>query len=261
MPHFTRVAIADNCISRIVLGDLITVWVGRDTAAKKFYINPDLATQHSEFFKAVLESGSEEAEQQTVRLSNLDDDVAAAFESFQSFLYAGKVVSGIHYDEKNADYDKEWDHLADSWLLGNSLLSTSFKDAVVDAIVHKLTLAQSVPLAMYSGLYRSSSDSAPIRKLMVDIAVHKWDEEDLATVLIDGAGAVQAEFLRDVAVALFKAKNLPAAQQARSPFSAKSGCLYHEHGPEKPCYKTMFGKSSDMSPCGLKGLGKTSSLG
>jgi hypothetical protein len=67
---------------RSVLGDLITVWVGRDTAAKKFYINPDLATQHSGFFKAVLENGSEEAGHQTIRLSNLDDDVAATFEGF-----------------------------------------------------------------------------------------------------------------------------------------------------------------------------------
>jgi hypothetical protein len=96
---------------------------------------------------------------------------------------------------------------------------------------------------------------------MVDIAVHKWDEEDLETVLIDEAGAVQAEFLRDVAVALFKVKDLTAAQQAGSPFSARCGCLYHEHGAKKPCYKTMFIKSSDTSPCGLKGLGKTSSLG
>lgn len=96
---------------------------------------------------------------------------------------------------------------------------------------------------------------------MVDIAVHEWEEEAIATVDTDNDPAVQAEFLRDVAVALFKVKDLSAAQQARNPVSVNNGCYYHEHGAEKPCYKTMFERSSDMSPCGLKGLGKTSSLG
>lgn len=257
MPHLSHVAIADNRISRSVLGDLITVWVGRDTAAKKFYINPDLAIQHSGFFKAILENGSEEAGNQTIRLSNLNDDVAATFEGFQSFLYSGKVVLGGRFDE-SADYDEEWDLLTDYWLLGNSLLSTSFKDAVVDAMVHKLSLAQTVPLDVYIDMYQHSSDSAPIRKLMVDIAVHEWEEEAIATVDTDNEPTLQAEFLRDVAVALFK---VSGAQQAENPISVHSGCYYHEHGAEKPCYKTMFEKSSDMPLCGLKGLGKTSGFG
>jgi hypothetical protein len=254
-PHLSRVAIADNWISRSVLGDFITVWVGRGTAAKKFYINSDLAIQHSGFFKAVLETDSKKAEQQTIRLSDLDDNVAATFESFQSFLYAGKVVSS--QTNMKPDEDEEWDRLANSWILGNSLLSGSFKDAVVDAMVHKLVLAESVPLDIYTNMYQNSSESSPIRKLMVDIAVHEREEEDMVTVCTDNEPAVQAEFLRDVAVALFRFEHL----LKESPVSAKSGCYYHEHGSEKPCYKTMFEKSSDMPLCGLKGLGKTSGLG
>jgi len=164
--------------------------------------------------------------------------VAAAFESFQSFLYAGKIV--LSETVVRPEEDKEWDNLADSWILGNSLLSGSFKDAVVDAIVHKLLLEQSVPLDIHRVLYQNSSDSSPIRKLMVDIALHSWDEEDIADVLVDEEPVLQATFLRDVAVALFMVKHLSEAQQAKSPISAKSGCFYHEHGADKPCYKTMF---------------------
>ena len=40
---------------------------------------------------------------------------------------------------------KTWDHFVDSWILGNSLLSGSFKDAVADAVVHKFSLAESSP--------------------------------------------------------------------------------------------------------------------
>lgn len=256
-PHLSHVAIADSWISRSVLGDLITVWVGRDTAAKKFYINPDLAIQHSEFFAAALQTDSEEAEPRTVRLPDLSDDVAATFENFQFFLYAGKVVS--RQPDVRPDEDEEWDRLAKSWILGNSLLSGSFKDAVVDAMVRKLL--QSAPLDIYMDLYQNSSDSSPIRKLMVDIAVHEWEEEDIAAVDTDSEPAVQAKFLRDVAVALFKCEHLSGAQQAESPISARSGCYYHEHDAAKACYKTMFEKSSDMLLGCLKGLGTTASVG
>lgn len=219
--------------------DLITVWVGRDAAATKFYINADLAMQHSELFSATLTKGSKAVEEQTVRLPDLSENEAAVFESFQSFLSTGKVVSGQY--EGNHEEDEEWDRLADSWLLGNSLLSGSFKDAVVDALVYKSTLEQSIPGDIYTDLYENSSDSSPIRKLMVDIAVHAWDEEeDFEKVDTDHNSAVHARFLRDVAVALFRVKHLSEAQQPKNPLILESGCLYHEHGADKPCYNTMF---------------------
>jgi hypothetical protein len=231
---------------RSLLGDIITVWAGRDTAAKKFYINTDLAVQHSEFFKAVLENGSKESEEHTVRLPDLSEYVAAAFEGFQSFLSIGKFVWDQEEAVEDSEYDDEheqdvWDLFVDSWILGNALQSGSFKDAVADAVVRKLSLAQSIPMDVYVDIYQNSSESSPIRKLMVDIVVHKWLAEEIAEVRIDNDPVVQAEFLRDVAVALFKVKHLSQTQQAGTPFSGGSSCRYHEHGAEKPCYKTMFG--------------------
>ncbi|GAB7329947.1 hypothetical protein MBLNU13_g01649t1 [Cladosporium sp. NU13] len=131
--------------------NIIVVWVGRDTAATKFYVNADLAIQHSEFFSATLKDGSKEAEERTVRLPGLSEGVAAAFEDFHSFLSTGKVISGE--TDVNAEYDgekgnEEWNRLIDSWILGNVLLSGSFKDAVVDAMVHKV-LWNSVPFDIH----------------------------------------------------------------------------------------------------------------
>lgn len=224
--------------------NIIVVWVGRDTAATKFYVDADLAIQHSEFFSAALKDGSKEAEERTVRLPDLDEGMAAAFEDFHSFLSSGKVTSGETDESAKYDAEKgseEWDRLVDSWILGNVLVSGSFKDAVVDAMVHK-TLTNSVPIDIHMDLYQNSSDSAPIRKLVVDIAVHIWYEEDIATLDPDDEPKLQAKFLRDVAVAFHKVKQLSKAEQAKDPIeSSEGGCHYHEHGADKPCYKTMFG--------------------
>jgi len=169
--------------------------------------------------------------------------VAAAFEDFHSFLSAGKVISGDTDESAGYDAEKgseEWDRLVDSWILGNILVSGSFKDAVVDAMVHK-TLTNSVPIDIHVDLYQNSSDISPIRKLMVDIAVHLWYEEEIADLDTEEEPEVHAKFLRDMAVAFHKVKQLSKAEQAKNPIeSSEGGCRYHEHGADKPCYKTMF---------------------
>lgn len=169
--------------------------------------------------------------------------MAAAFEDFHSFLSSGKVSSGE--EDENAEFDgqkanEEWNRLIDSWILGNVLLSGSFKDAVVDAMVHTV-LTSNTPFDIHVDLYQNSSNSSPIRKLVVDITVHKWYEEDIADVDTEVEPKVQAEFMRDVAVAFHKTKQLSKAEQPKNPIeSSEGGCRYHEHGADKPCYKTMF---------------------
>lgn len=169
--------------------------------------------------------------------------MAAAFEDFHSFLSAGKVTSGE--EDKNAEFDGEkanedWNRLIDSWILGNILLSGSFKDAVTDAMVHTV-LNDNIPFDIHGDLYKNSSESSPIRKLAVDITVHKWYAEEIADLDTKEEPEVHANFLRDVAVAFHKVKQLSKAEQEVNPIeSSEGGCHYHEHGADKPCYKTMF---------------------
>ena len=153
------------------------------------------------------------------------------------------VISGE--EDEDAEFDGEkatqgWHRLIDSWILGNVLLSGSFRDAVADAMVHTV-LTSNTPFDIHIDLYQNSSDSSPIRKLAVDITVHKWYEEDIADIDTEVKPKVQAEFLRDVAVAFHKVKQLSKAEQAKNPIElSEGGCHYHERGADKPCYKTMF---------------------
>jgi hypothetical protein len=182
--------------------------VGPEATAIKFFIHADLASQHSEFFAAALKKGWKEAEERVIRLPDLPNDSAEMFQDFHSFLYTGRIYSGNESETNKPGYDKEWRRPELSWILGEVLLSAAFKDAVVDAIIHKVVVTQSYPTNMYRKIYSHSFDSSPIRKLMVDIVVHGCNEKYLENVDTNADPAIKAEFLKDVAIALFKVKAL-----------------------------------------------------
>ena len=163
------------------------------------------------------------------------------FEDFHSFLYTGRIYSGDESETKSPGYDKEWWRLEHSWILGEVLLSGAFKDAVIDAIIHKIAVTKNWPITMYSAIYPHASDTSPIKKLMVDIVVHRWSKKDVSALKTQHNPALKAKFLQDVVVALFEVRASSKAEHTKSPITLNSGCTYHEHEADKPCYKTMFG--------------------
>jgi hypothetical protein len=176
-----------------------------------------------------------------VRLPDLPADSATAFEDFHSFLYTGKVYTVIEDEENAADMDKEWPRLANAWILGEVLLSTSFKDAALDALVHKLASGNVHSTDTFFAAYRYGSESSAIRRLVLDIAVYWWSESNqlLVDTCIFGDPEILAPFFRSLCMALLKERRQPAsANKTRNPTKQET-CFYHEHG-DKPCYKTMF---------------------
>ena len=217
-------------------GDIITVLVGLEATATRFFVHADLITQHSDFFQACLKKGWKEAEERIVRLPDLPHNSDAAFEDFHSFLYTGKVYTA---EEDLSDRD-EWHHLLNAWVLGEVLLSASFKDAVLDAVLHKMSAHS--PTEMFVSAYKYSSRGSAIRRLMVDNAVYNWTESALSFShggICESDQAALVLFYQSVAVALLKWKLQPEiAKKADNPTN-QATCFYHEHGG-KPCYKTMF---------------------
>jgi len=77
--------------------------------------------------------------------------------------------------------------------------SVSFKDAVVDAHIAKVQEQDRFALGCHETIYPNSSDSAVIRKLLVDFAVWGW--KDGLPRKMPGLKEYP-EFLFDVATAL-----------------------------------------------------------
>jgi hypothetical protein len=173
-------------------------------------------------------------------LPDLPHTSSDAFENFHSFLYTGKVYTVVEGEENAPGMDREWIRIMNAWILGEVLLSTSFKDAAVDALIHKLASNNAHSKGMYALAYRYSSEGSAIRRLMLDLAVTWWDEGAPLDVCADSELAILAPFFRRVCSALLKEKSQPAsAETTVSPTTRAGTCFYHEHG-DKPCYKTMF---------------------
>ena len=113
----------------------IAVIVSKEGASKTFYIHEHLLKRHSDFFTTGLSKPWIEHKEGSVRFP---DDSPEYFDIFARFLYDGKIHSTKAGDRAIICRDEEWLRLAESWILGDKLLSTTFKDAVMDALSQKL---------------------------------------------------------------------------------------------------------------------------
>lgn len=168
---------------------------------------------------------------------------------FEHFVYTGKIFSeedkvpgnnvvvNKAVDGSRDITDQEWAMLGEAWGLGDRLLSVSFKDAVIDAMIAKLAdEAPAVPTNLHREVYHYGSEGSLFRQLVVNVAVEYWrcewfSQKDL---LKDAA----EEFRDDLICAL--ARKVGGIEGQGNPRKAL-GCEYHEHrSAGEPCYRTMF---------------------
>ena len=160
---------------------------------------------------------------------------------FQHFIYSGQIYSMKDGDvvssgtNEKSKINEEWSRLARAWIFGDVILSTSFKDALVDSIIRKTLIGQRHSRSMQDLIYPRSTAQASIRILLVDIAVWKWKDSTLESLKILPG---MEQFLVDLSLALNKVKI--KRRQGNAPWEDKDTCVYHEHGKEGICYKKMF---------------------
>ncbi|KAF2479151.1 hypothetical protein BDY17DRAFT_327937 [Neohortaea acidophila] len=210
----------------------ITVTVGAASEQRTFYIHSGLACNHSKAIVKLYHKPGDEG-----RIIRLGEDDPEAFEMFARFLYSGKVHSRMEGDidsDQAEVYDNEWPRLTLGWRLGDRLQSPSFKDAVVDAVCEKMQNDRRYPVSLYQDIYPHTSAGAPLRRLIVDIAVWKWHAHNFRATEFHGSWN---DFFRDLAVRQFEIGK--EGRKDPAPFSTPN-CIYHEHGDDYPCYRTMF---------------------
>lgn len=210
----------------------IVVVVGQgETQSRKFYVHESLLSRHSEFFAKALGPEWKDSEG-TVRLP---DDTPEYFEVFARFVYIGKIFSCVEGDKVSQGKNNEWGRFARCWILADKLLSTTFKDALCDAVCEKVKFTTRFPTGMQETIYPSPATSALLKRLIVNIAVWNWSTkiaEDCP--MKEGCG----EFFKDLAIRFFSTTE---KQRKGTPPFQNPACTYHEHvAAGTACYKTMF---------------------
>lgn len=215
----------------------VTVVVGEGDSATTFYIHEEAAKAHSDFLAAALHKGWKEAEDKVIKLP---EDNAGLFNIFVRFVHTGRVYCAEEGDvsEKNGvSRDQEWSRLTKSWLLGDKLGSTSFKDAIIDALIEKILTVRFTPTWLHATVYMylGTASNSGLRRLGVDVAVWKWSHQDMC----EAETGTWHQFFKDVAI---RFQGLSEAdRKGLPPFCGPASCKYHEHvAADKPCYKTLF---------------------
>jgi len=197
--------------SRLSQGS-IALYVGRPSDYRKFTIHKDLLVKHSDYFYAIFVNGGRLVEgwmEGKEREVTLATDHPEPFEMFQRFLYIGRIFS--RKDNSNVKLepdseDPEWARLWSAWELGQKFLSTTFKDAITNAVYEKIR-NDTYPVHAYERIYPKSSQISGIRKLLAESAVRYWSTE--ALMAQRGQSEAHHEFFFDLALALSAAHNQP----------------------------------------------------
>lgn len=215
---------------------------------EQFMVRKELATRHSTIIKKALDpsSGWKEAKENVIRLP---EESPEAFQVFVTFLDTG-VIHLNHFEGAKSDAaqgddlneDKEWNSIAEVWLLSDRIDSVTLKDAIVDKVISLVRDSGKVPTSLHRPIFKGSVSKSGMRKLLTDIAVYSWFPGTLA----DQPGDPEcADYFRDVGVGAMNrmARIIQGQILSLAPYDRQDvECHYHDHDAEgKPCYKTMFG--------------------
>ncbi|KAK5714078.1 hypothetical protein LTR15_010986 [Elasticomyces elasticus] len=196
---------------------MVAVHVGKGKNLKQFDVYECLLTQHPDFFRAALKPDTWKEGQE--RSISLPEDHAS---------------DKNEYDTQTK-VDSEWLPLINCWALGHKLLSTNFKDAVLDAVTTKMVDDNRWCWDLYRESFKKSTPSPKLRGLLADIVVYRYTDETWENC----EDIVKfPEHLLDVAKAFNKIK--VSGCSAKAPWT-NNDCTYHEHVADgTPCYKTLF---------------------
>ncbi|KAK4952682.1 hypothetical protein LTR10_009488 [Elasticomyces elasticus] len=210
--------------SKPKLGRMVTVSVGTGDKARDFYLHEDPIIEHSDFFKAAL--AGNRWQEGTERKVLLPEDEPEEFEGFQCFVYSGLTFLLNHPDG-------ECSSIVHAWSFADKLQSCSYKDALTDSLALKVATSAKTPVGMQYGIADGSSVSAGLTRLLVDLAICYWTIGAFEKLDLEAAPKT---FVRKLLAGLAEDRTRTNEDK---PW-LNEDCHYHDHGEEKPCYKTMF---------------------
>jgi hypothetical protein len=199
-------------------------------------VHENLICSSSDFFEKAVQGGWKESEERLVRLKSDSPDV---FNVYLHWLYYHTFP--VRIDELGLAGNAEYMQLANAFILGDMLQDGSFQDAVIDAMIDKMTSKATDGKSWFPFgpvirlIYENTPGSSKARLLLVDIYRYHGDGgwlKDWAT-----QEDLPKEFLFDLTVAFLDTKRKP--QFAFDP--NQDSCKYHQHQPDvSACYKNVL---------------------
>jgi len=212
-------------------GKSIEVIVGPEE--ETFCLHEELVRAHSKFFENAMSREWKESAERRVRLPVDSPDI---FSLYQNWLYTRKIPTAI--DKPGHKGNVEYIRLSQAYCLGEKLMDTAFKDAIIDAIILKAVTPASdghtwSPVGeAVRFIYDGTPENSPARKLFVTMYV--WcGSEDWITFWAKRED-LPKDFLIDLTTALLSHRTRP---KGIGPWIGSNTCQWHSHDKETICYK------------------------
>jgi hypothetical protein len=207
------------------------------TENEDYHVHEALLRNNSGFFNKALKKEWSEGQDRVVEMPETKNE---AFSIWAKWLYTGHIFiskpGSIDVERRSLNelFDHEFIRWRHVYALGDFLQDADFKDALVDAMIEIMLDKEHWPNDLGLWIYEASIVGSKHRRLAVDIFVHCWSRD-----LFGHKKDHPKEFLVDVLVEI--AKDLAKGIKKKGVvglLGKKDGCEYHDHGSEKPCYKT-----------------------
>ncbi|KAH7066925.1 hypothetical protein BKA63DRAFT_495815 [Paraphoma chrysanthemicola] len=237
------------CNGPPVTSEPVTILVGEHE--ERFFVHSHLLETSSEYFLKALSIKKEAGIQMaTVKLPDTDAD---AFSMFAKWLYTARFYLPDNAEDcrspspslapdgsQSSQLDLHWEELCTCYSLADSLQSSDFADATIDAFLERMIRRRQAPSDLAEWIYPRTAKESVHRKLGRDIALHSWSRNKFDRIWKED---FPREFLEDVFADVTSKLSRGLKQQNVAEFlQNKTGCEYHEHKRlDLPCYKTSFG--------------------
>jgi len=201
----------------------------------KFYIHEKLIRSNSGFFDTALKKEWAEGQDRRVELPSFEVDI---FKVWIKWLYTGRIflttegdLQKDHTGVYKSCHNTRW---ASCYALADYIHDSDFKDAAIDAMIEVICQTNLYPFSLAGYIYPHSVKGSAHRMLAVDLFTKYWRRDDYIRSIDQ-----PKEFLHDVLVSIGPdlAEGVKRHYASRLPID-KDTCKYHDHGPDKPCYKT-----------------------
>ena len=169
------------------------------------------------------------------RAVELPDSEVDIFKIWVKWIYTGRLFLTIKDDvhrEQEKVINHEWTRWSKSYAMADYLQDPDYKDAAIDALIDGV-YDIGAPFLLASYIYPYSPNQSAHRKLAVDLFVKYWNRKSMGRDMNH-----PRQFIIDVFNVIGPA--LERGIKVSSPqdmFSGSDICKYHDHGPDKPCYR------------------------
>ncbi|KAL2063380.1 hypothetical protein VTL71DRAFT_5185 [Oculimacula yallundae] len=206
------------------------------------FVQKSMICHQSEFFKSACNPHWESGKSNTITLEEEDPVI---FSLFLSWLYTGDIKQNEEYKSINgkatptdASLKAHWLQLVQCFVLGEMLMASSFKNAVIDLLFSKTAVRYLrtsyvilIDVNIIEEIFVGTPQGSPLRRYILEACFHTLQADHALWAEMSTSTPTMRDFLEDMAkYSLETAQKFKGVKiKIKCPWEKRNSCEYHDH--------------------------------